>query len=145
MAGRPTNFQLEGDAVATLELWRTLQVRQLFRFSLESLFYWISKELRKGSRTSQNLVEEILKQTGIEGSALSIEINKFAPDGNEGPVDLIGDIEAALIEGEQKRLISEVLKSLAFIFREIPVSQEVIGRPDRLPVVQACREFVRCP
>ena len=141
MAGHPTKFQPVGDEGTALTLWRTLQVRQLFRFALEGLFYWISIELDMGSRTTQSLVEEILAQTGMKGAQLSAMLNQKAPDRAEGPVDLMENIEAALNDSDQKTLIQEILKSLAFVFREVSPEQEVVGRPDRLPVVQACREF----
>ena len=141
MAGHPSNFTPAEDLLVTANLWRSLQLRQLFRFALESLLYWITLEIGNGSRTTDELVRALLDQAGIDGSVASKSLKRWGQTKNAGPVELIDSIQTAINSGEPDRLVVEIFRGLGAIFAEVSADQEVYGRPDRLPVVQACREF----
>src|SRR5208282_2859587 len=62
MAGPPSRFKPAAPLLNIREAWRTVQVRQLFRLSLEALFYWILADLEDGPKSTDGLVDSFLKQ-----------------------------------------------------------------------------------
>ena len=50
MAGAPSTFSPPAHLLEIRDAWRRVQVRQLFRFSLEALFYWTLIQLEGTTR-----------------------------------------------------------------------------------------------
>jgi len=65
MAGTPSGFVPSSDLQGTLKAWRRVQVRQLFRLSLEAFFYWIFLEIGGGTRSTETLVNAFLAQAAL--------------------------------------------------------------------------------
>jgi hypothetical protein len=65
MAGAPSGFVLSSDLEGILKAWRRVQVRQLFRLSLEAFFYWIFLEIGEGTRSTETLANAFLAQATL--------------------------------------------------------------------------------
>ena len=62
MAGPPSAFKPPAHLLNTGEAWRRIQVRQLFRLSLEALFYWTIVNLEGKPKGTDALVDMFLDQ-----------------------------------------------------------------------------------
>jgi hypothetical protein len=95
MAGPPSTFVPPPDLVDIRNAWRRLQVRQLFRLSLEALFYWTMLNLEGPPRSIDALVKDFLDQlppwdVGNAGTWMS-----SLSTADEGPTELIAHIQQA--------------------------------------------------
>jgi hypothetical protein len=140
MAGAPSNFVPPVELDDTLQAWRRIQVRQLFRLSLETLFYWTILQIEEGRKSTEALVSAFLSQAGRPkgGSAREwLDACRFV--GN-GPTELMGFIGQALDELSQTKLASAIAGGLSFSIAEAPEHGRLFERPDRLPLFRARRE-----
>ena len=64
MAGMPSNFAPPSGLDGAREAWRRVQVRQLFRLSLETLLYWMICQVENGPKSTESLVSAFLAQAG---------------------------------------------------------------------------------
>lgn len=62
MAGPPSDFVPLAHLLDIREMWRRVQIRQLFRFSLETLFYWTLDYLQGSPSSIDALVRTFLDQ-----------------------------------------------------------------------------------
>ena len=60
MTGSPSEFEPPDPLLNIRYKWRLLQVRQLFRVSLEAFFFWTTRELNGPKRSIDSLVNEFL-------------------------------------------------------------------------------------
>jgi hypothetical protein len=140
MAGPPSNFVSPPDLDKAFEAWRRVQVRQLFRLSLEALLYWIIYQVEKGSQSTDSLVSEFLAQArrGKDGTA-----EQWLRRGRAraiGPTKLMERIQQALDAHPYVKLASAVTSGLSFCIAEAPEHAEYFERADRLPLSRARRE-----
>ena len=63
MAGSPSEFEPPDPLLNIRYKWRLLQVRQLFRLSLEAFFFWTTRELDGPKRSSDSLLNEFLDRS----------------------------------------------------------------------------------
>jgi hypothetical protein len=122
------------------DAWRTVQVRQLFRLSLEALLHWTLAVVGGTPKTTEALVGSFLDQvagTRRYGTAHAW-LAALRPQ-NTGPTELMAEISAAL-EGAVDDLPKAVMRGLAFCLAEVPRKENAFERPDRLPLLRARRE-----
>ncbi len=142
MAGLPSKFVPSDELRGTLTAWRLVQVRQLFRLSLEALFYWIFLEVGSGPKSSEALVELFMAQT----------TSRFSKDkgcdwldatgvAGAGPTALMERIEEALGQAPSTDLAAAIADGIVFSLAETPPNGHDLGRgEDRLPLSRARRE-----
>ena len=94
MSEAPAEWLENGDLHARADAWRRLQTRQLFRLSLEGLFYWVLQALLDGSKTTDSLAEQFLKMANIDGEKIAAEW--LSEPQSENPVDLLDELNEAL-------------------------------------------------
>jgi len=140
MTGHPLNFSPSADLHETFSTWRRIQVRQLFRLSLEALLFWIAQQLLSGPKGTAALVEEYVRQSE---SSVGQKLGKWLAlptSVEQGPLDLIERIMRAFgtepYEGLAKAIANGVRLSLA----EAPDRGEPFERVDRMPLFRARRE-----
>lgn len=141
MAGAPSNFCPAPELQGTMEAWRRLQVRQLFRLCLESWFYWIVSELDGLPKSSEQLVESFLRRVDRPLLGTAREWLSSTTSGASGPTIYIDQVVAALDDSAQTDLPSRIMDGLAFCLAEAPENGQLFERPDRLPLFRARREF----
>ena len=141
MAGLPSDFSPPSDLREIRNAWRLLQVRQLFRLSLEALFYWTTLNLEGPPRSIDALVDEFLGHlppySGINAGAW---IASLSPDtAVVGPTELITRIQDSFDESNRTELPRNIALGLAFC---LTADQEET-RPqqlERLPLSRARKE-----
>lgn len=143
MAGHPTNFVPTLELAKTFEDWRAIQMRQLFRLSLEALLYWISLEISSYPMESEKLVSEFLSQIGTpRDKVLSEWFNEWSIS-NSGPTDLMDGIEKALFDNANFDLAISIVDGLVLAIRETSGESQQLERSDRLPLSHAKKDFER--
>ena len=141
MAGPPSRITPPVRLLNTREAWRRIQVRQLFRLSLEALFYWTLVNLEGKPKGTDALVNEFLGQVSSlpkHGSARKW-LSAALPSGT-GPTELMKRIEEALNDPSAADLAPSITAALAFCLAEAPQQDSHLERPDRLPLFRARRE-----
>jgi hypothetical protein len=138
MCGLPTNFAPQPHLEATAKAWRILQLRQLFRLALESLFHWGLLKLRSGPMTTSALVESFL---GEAGSAETTELwLSEVRDDLRGPCDWLDAIRKALLSGNREVELPGVIRAaLAACMLEAPPTAGA-ENDERLPLSRAAKE-----
>jgi hypothetical protein len=122
--------------------WRALQTRQLFRLTLEALFYWIIGHLDAGPATSDLLAKRYVESVGLESDHVGDWF--FAPRSAlyENPVDGLSEMESALESKNLSELACVIQACLRFCFVEPTRPDWVKERADRLPIYRA-QQFVQ--
>jgi hypothetical protein len=140
MAGAPSNFVPPADLNGAFEAWRRIQVRQLFRLTLEALFYWTVLQIEEGPMSTEALVGAFVDQSGRPERGSACEwLDGFGVAGN-GPIVLMDCIREALNEPSQTSLASTIAEGLSFSIAEAPEHGQIFERADRLPLFRARRE-----
>ncbi len=138
MADRPEAWRAEKDRPAVADEWRAVQIRQLFRLSLEGLFYWTIGKLLPGPLSTAQLAEAFL--AALDESALPDTADAWilASEDTSNPVEHLRSLQAAL--RAQARLPSAIVTALALCLREAPSKAHPFENPDRLPLARARKE-----
>jgi hypothetical protein len=140
MAGTPSNFSPPNELAGAFEAWRRVQVRQLFRLSLEALFYWTVMQIEQGPRPSQALVSTFLDQIDRPSDVTTGERLDSRSVNGTGPTTLIEHIESALGDPSHASVASTIADGLSFSIEEAPEHGQIFERSDRLPLFRARRE-----
>jgi hypothetical protein len=139
MTGAPSNFVPPASLNDAFEAWRRVQVRQLFRLSLEALFYWTILQLEGGPRSIDTLVGAFLDQTGRPEEGSAREWLDNIP--GSGATELMLLIENAMNESPPEgNLASKIANGLSFCLAEAPEHGQHFEGADRLPLFRARRE-----
>jgi len=141
MAGAPSGFVPEDELQATWEDFRRLQVRQLFRLSLEALFYWTLGALEGKPKTIDALVQAFigdLPAAGREKKAAAWLRGMLSS--GDGPTELMERIESATKNPFTNDLAPSVVAAFAFCLAEPPSEETRYERHDRLPLHRARAE-----
>jgi hypothetical protein len=118
-----------------------MQVRQAFRFALESLLHWVIFKLHnEAPQSSRALAKAFHSEVPdrIDGVTAG---SWFAETTHENPVDAIEAIRAAISTPKAAYLPTAIADALAFCLREAPKQPEVFEAADRLPLARARREM----
>lgn len=125
----------------TADSWRELQLRQLFRLTLESIFGWIVSRLLGRPQASAALASNFLQEAHPLGdSTLPVTAQEWLlPDSLiENPVLAVERLELAL--RDPKTLPSAILSSLALCISQAPEKSYAFEPAERLPLARARRE-----
>jgi len=140
MGGAPSKFLPRADLIGAFEAWRRVQMRQLFRLSLEALLYWIIWQIEDGPRSSETLAKAFLNQAGRpKGGTARCWLDASGGTPNS-PTALMDRIGQAMDDAEKTKIASAVADSLTFCIAEAPEHGQVFERADRLPLSRARRE-----
>jgi hypothetical protein len=141
MAGPPSDFTPPEHHLGIRDAWRRVQVRQLFRLSLEALFYWMIRNLEGPPLSIGSLVSGFLVQVprpaGITKAGEWIQSLSPAP---AGPTELITRIQQALEVANGGDLARSIAAGLAFCVTEVPHGESHPEQSDRLPLSRARKE-----
>jgi hypothetical protein len=143
MAGPPSRFKPATHLLNTREAWRIVQVRQLFRLSLEALFYWTVANLEDKPKTTDTLVDLFLEQ--LPSDRRNTNARKWlaaALPSAAGPTELMNEIEEALSVPSSPDLPQTIIRGIAFCLTESPKQKNQFERRDRLPLSRARREAI---
>jgi hypothetical protein len=135
--GRLTANALAG----TRDKWRELQMRQLFRFCMESLLYWTLAQLEDGPMQTRALVDRFLDET--TGSSAGSAKKWLGPEGALGqePTDLISSARDALTTDYLEPLPEAIRAGIALSLAEAQTEEQPYERTDRLPLLRARKDY----
>lgn len=141
MAGAPASFVPALSLIAIRDAWRRVQVRQLFRLALESLFYWMMLNLEGPPRPIEQLVADFLDQVSPDhdGATAGDWMTSLSP-GGVGPTGLMESIERACEEDGRADLPRSIARGLAFCLVEPSGSSARPQQAERLPLARAHAE-----
>lgn len=138
MADRPDEWEdPESCPTAAME-WRTVQVRQVFRLTLEALFYWFVNQLGDGPMHTVAVADAFLNELGRRKIAATADGWLLNPAKPSNPVYLLNDLKAALKtwDGLPAAIVAGLRHSLA----EAPAEAHDFETFDRLPLARAGSE-----
>ena len=119
MTGPPSEFDPPDHLLGVRDDWRLLQVRQLFRLSLEAFFFWTMRELDGPKRSIESLVNRFLDRVPSPGSAENAGTwIQLLTSPLSGPTELINRIERALDDPGLCDLPHSIARGLAFSLTE---------------------------
>ena len=139
MTGPPSEFQPSDQLLNVRYKWRLLQVRQLFRLSLEAFFYWTIRELDGPKRSIDSLVNEFLDRVPRPLGAVNAGAwtrSMISP--LDGPTELMKRIEQALGDPGVGDLPHSIARGLAYSLTE--KTPDLKQQPERLPLWSAQEE-----
>jgi hypothetical protein len=141
MAGAPSDFAPPESLRDIWHSWRRIQVRQLFRLSLEALFYWTIVNLDGKPKSIEGLVGTFLDQVSPRPKETRARdwLDANRPS-STGPTELMERIQQALNVPFLVGLPVTIAAALAFCLAEAPQGEGIFERPDRLPLIRAQRE-----
>ena len=139
MTGPPSEFEPTDQLLNILDKWRLLQIRQLFRLSLEALFFWTTRELHGQKRSIDSLVNGFLGRVShpldVENAGTWIQSLTSPLD---GPTELMDGIKQALADPGISDLPNSIARGLALSLTE--ETPDLMQQPDRLPLWRAQEE-----
>jgi hypothetical protein len=140
MAGPPSGFAPPPNLVEIRDAWRRVQVRQVFRLSLEALLYWTIMKLDGRTLTSDALVAAFTAEVPAAAAATAAEwLDAMIPAG-AGPTELIARLQEALAAQNTAGIAQAVSTGIAFCLGEDPGPDARAERGDRLPLFRARHE-----
>ena len=140
MTGPPSDFAPEDRLLETRDAWRRVQVRQLFRLSLEGLLFWIMRRLQEAPSSLAALVHAFVDRVPCEGLTTTGQwLDRLVP-APSGPLELMAAIEDALRDQTEADLPRSLVAGLAFCLVGDAGAESSTERDDRLPLRRARRE-----
>lgn len=124
-------------------VWRTVQVRQVFRLALEAVLHWMVGALDGGPMASTPLARLFLNMTDQETDEGDAESWFSRLTGSENPVDHLDAIRDALRGMHDRPLEQTIVEALAFCIAEAPDRAEYFEASERLPLTKARKEFAQ--
>ena len=139
MTGAPSDFDPPDQLLNVQLKWRILQVRQLFRLSLEAFFFWTMCKLKRSKRSIDWLVNAFLRGIPRPRNALNAgEWIRSLISPLDGPTELMKRIEGTLYTPGLDHLPRSIAQGLAFSLSE--KTPDLKQQPERLPLRRAQRE-----
>lgn len=136
LAGEASDFAPPPESQEVSERWRRLQVRQLFRHSLEAFLAWTIDAITERPRDTAALVAAFIKQADLDPSAPASEW--LATAAADDPVSkAVAAINTALKEKGRQSLPAAIARGLAISLAAAQSDPEPFDREDRLPVSRA--------
>ena len=141
MTGSPSEFEPSDQLLDVRYKWRLLQVRQLFRLSLEAFFFWTMRELDGPKRSIDSLVNEFLDRVPRPlGAVTAGAWIRSLTSPLKGPVELMNRIEQALDDPRVGDLPHSIARGLAFSLTE--ETPDLKQQPEHLPLWRAREEAI---
>ena len=140
MTGPPSGFEPPNQLLDIRCKWRLLQVRQLFRLSLEAFFFWTMRELDGPKRSIDSLVNGFLDRVPRPlGAVKTGAWIRSLTSPSDGPTELMERIEQALLDDPGVGdLPLSIARGLAFSLTE--ETPDLKQQPERLPLWRAQEE-----
>lgn len=136
----PANSWDPSPALAAMtEVWRRLQVRQVFRLALEGTLHWMIAQLAHGPRMTEPLASAFVKEVGDQ-QARTAEDWLGTPK-SEDPIDHVVALQAGLARGGEAALAPAIHAALSFCLAEPKPRKEAFELPERLPLRRAHVEY----
>ena len=135
MTGPPFEFEPPDQLLNVRDKWRLLQLRQLFRLSLEAFFFWTMLELDgpNRKRSIDSLVNEFLRRVPSPSGAVNAGAWIWSlTSPSDGPTELMKRIEQAFDDPEVGDLPHSIARGLAFSLTE--ETPDLKQQPERLPL-----------
>lgn len=130
------------DLVPRADAWRRLQLRQLFRLTLEALFFWILNELADGPRSSEKLSERFIESAGLTDIRFAHEWLSEVKSGN--PVQLLTALNDSLSAHDWPLVPSRIAAGLHLCLTAGNLEEwDKAEAFDRLPLARALSEAER--
>ncbi len=140
MCNVPEKFGSHEELLETCSKWRRVQVRQLFRLSLEALLYWIMLNLEESPRSVEALVKAFLEALpSVANGNTGVWIRDLISD-DLSPTDLMDSIGEVLSGGLPMELPYNIARALASCLTEPNTMGQRHQSVDRLPLARAQRE-----
>jgi len=140
MADLPPAWREAAHRPSISDAWRELQVRQLFRLTLEGLFFWTIGTLLSGPMQSKQIAQVFLEEVS-SGSAIPATASDWVLNRNiiGNPVNFLRDIQTELQRKPRDRVLQSgaILRGLSFSLKEAPVKPHAFESADRLPLSRA--------
>jgi len=141
MAGAPSKFSPRKELEETWEDFRRLQVRQLFRLSLEALFYWTLGVLEGKPKSIDALVQAFIGDLPLSRTKKdAASWLRAMSSAGAGPTELMDRIGFAFKNPSAKDLAPGIVAAFAFCLAEPPSRETRFERHDRLPLHRARAE-----
>jgi hypothetical protein len=120
--------------------WRRLQLRQLFRLTLEGWFFWLMTALAGSPpKTTKMITAGFLEEAGASSSLRAADWLRLDADIN--PVPLIAQLEAALSGDSEMSIPQAICEGLRCCMREGERDPMPPKGLDRLPIRKAVDDF----
>lgn len=115
--------------------WRAVQVRQVFRLTLEALFYWFVEQLGDGPMHTGSVAAAFLSELG--GKKLPTTADAWLLTGTKpsNPIAVLNDLKAALRSWDG--LVTAIVAGLRHSLAEAPAEPHDFETFDRLPLARA--------
>jgi hypothetical protein len=136
MTGSIAEFRAAPELQSTVAAWRKVQIRQLFRFALEALFYWITRQLVDGSLETMELVDRFVDDLDLPPPA-NTAAWLHPPVTDQSPISLIDALSAGLNSFGTGELPQAIFDGIVLALAEAPEQAEAFERADRLPLARA--------
>jgi len=141
MSGEPSRFTPSPGLLATRDKWRSLQIRQLFRLSLEAILYWMMLVLEdRGPLAIDVLVDSYLAICDPHGESTTSDWLKRQLPEKSGPIDVMDRIWDASVRQDDPALVQSITAGLSMSLSEPIVTGQPAQRPERLPLARAKKE-----
>jgi len=140
MSGKASNQPLGNEIEPTVALWKQVQTRQLFRLSLEAMFYWLRKVLTDGPKSTENLVQRFLDGAQKDADLASAQEWLSSRGKADTPVELAEALAVHLADPIGAGLEGAIADGIAYAVRENIKGVDLTERDDRLPLDRAQRE-----
>lgn len=138
MADLPADWEDPRAYVRARSEWRAVQVRQVFRLSLEALFYWFVEQLGDGPRHTSAVAGAFLDELDEEAPDGNAEAWLLSPADYTNPVEALNAIKVAL--RSWVGLADAIVVGLRHSLAEAPGEAHNFETFDRLPLARARKE-----
>lgn len=142
MTGAPAKFAPPRELIEIRNKWRRVQMRQLFRLSLESLFYWMMLNLEGPPRPIDALVKAFLELLPPYGDVKARDWLRTLTSADLGPTELMDRIQHACQAENYADLPHAVVLGLALCLTEPAGRESGPQQTERLPLTRAQAETV---
>lgn len=139
LCGSPSGFRPTPEFACVCAYWRNIQLRQLFRLSLEAALYWATAMTSERPYQTDDLVQAFL---ATAGTASTVSDWLLTDPGDKVNIpDLLTELQTYLDQGPDARgLAGQIRRGLAISLSE--QCEDVIAQSrDRLPLSRARQEL----
>jgi hypothetical protein len=121
--------------------WRALQVRQVFRLTLEGLFFWFVEKLGDGPMHSPAVADEFIGELGKARLPKTAGAWLLGNTADDNPVDVLTAIKSAL--RSRDGVAAAIVDGLRHSLLEAPAEARDFETFDRLPLARARKDAER--
>jgi hypothetical protein len=139
MEGAPSEFEPPPNLVPVRDAWRRVQMRQLFRLSLEAFLHWMVIKLEGRTLGSDALVAAFMEEAPTDATTTEEWLAENMPE-DAGPTALMARLSEAMKAQDTAKTAKSICAGIAFSLSEDPGPDARAERADRLPVYRARHE-----